>query len=217
MRNSYFCTAFCSIHMIFTQQQLLKVPVCACSTSSACSKPMGSAQERTRKTKRALCTFIPSETTQCETFCLSTAPFIVPSQIKIHSANVNNRESNSQVPKGNWPKMETLLRNSSYIFRFLRVLPCYYRRDKKEAEHYTKYFCDFFLQLLFFFPLPFQILSIASVNSLRQTFPHKMSGQVELLISKGRRTQIQSCCNFTDFTGVTGHCRWIASIYRHSF
>lgn len=204
--------------MVFTQQQLLKVPVRACSTFTVCSKHMSSAQEGMRKTKRALYTSIPSETAQCETFCLSTTAFTVPPKIKIHPASANNRGTNSQVPKGNWPKMETLLRNSSYIFRFLRVLPCYYRREKKEAECYTKYFCDFFLQLLFFsFPFPLQILGIASVNSLRQTFPRKMSGQVVLLISKDRRTQIQSCCNFTDFTGVTGHCRWIVSIYRHSF
>lgn len=194
--------------MAFTQQQLLKVPVRACSTFTVCSKHMSSAQEGMRKTKRALYTSIPSETTRD----------LLPEhhqRSKFILASVNNGGTNSQVPKGNWPKMETLLRNSSYIFRFLRVLPCYYRREKKEAERYTKYFCDFFLQLLFsFFPFPFQILGIASVNSLRQTFPRKMSGQVVLLISKDRRTQIQSCCNFTDFTG---HCRWIVSIYRHSF
>jgi len=45
-----------------------------------------------------------------------------------------------------------------------------------------------------------------------------MSGQVVLLISKDRRNQIQSWCNFTDFTGVTRHRGWIVSIiYRHSF
>lgn len=202
--------------MIFTQQQLLKVPVCACSTFNACSKHRDSAQERVRKNKKGPLHF-HSFRNNNNVRPSVWAP-LLSSKIKIHPANTSKRGTNSQDPKGNWPKMETLLRNSSYIFRFLRVLPCYYRREKKEAEHYTKYFCDFFLQLLFFFFfLPFQILSIASVNSLRQTLPHKMSGQVVLLISKDRRTQIQSCCNFTDFIGVTGHCRWIVSIYRHSF
>lgn len=64
MTNSSLCTAFCSIHMVFTQQQLLKVPVRACSTFTVCSKHMSSAQEGMRKTKRALYTSIPSETTR---------------------------------------------------------------------------------------------------------------------------------------------------------
>lgn len=168
------------------------------------------------KTKRALYTFIPSETTtmwdlQSEHHCFhQRSKFILPTRAREEPTAKIQRATD---PK--WRPCSGILHTSSASSECCPVIT----GERKRRQNITQsifvissYSCSFF-----FFFLPFQILSIASVNSLRQTLPHKMSGQVVLLISKDRRTQIQSCCNFTDFIGVTGHCRWIVSIYRHSF
>lgn len=205
------------MHRIFTQQQPLRVPVCACSTFSACSKRMGRHRKEWEKQKGPLTPpFLqkqhnvrPSVWAPLLSSCHQRPKFILPMPITEEPTSKSQRATDPE-----WRPCSGILRTSSASSECCPVIT----GERKRRHNITQsifvissYSCSFF------FSLPFQILSIASVNSLRQTFPHKMSGQVVLLISKDRRTQIQSCCNFTDFTGVTGHCRWIVSVYRHSF
>lgn len=132
---------------------------------------------------------------------------------------MSNRGTNTQVQRATDPKWRPcsgILHTSSAFSACCPVIKGERKRRQDITQSifvFSSYSCFFF-----FFSLPFQILSIASINSLRQMFPHKMSGQVVFLISKDRRNQIQPWCNFTDFTGVTGHQGCIVSIiYRHSF
>lgn len=109
-----------------------------------------------------------------------------------------------------WRPCSGILHTSSAFSACCPVI----KGERKEGRALHKVFLWFLPTAAFFFSLPFQILSIASINSQRQMFPHKMSGQVVFLISKDRRNQIQPWCNFTDFTdfpGVTGHQGWIVS------
>lgn len=158
MTNSYLCTAFCSIHMIFTQQQLLKVPVCACSTFSAANtwavhrkEPEKQKGPFTLSPLQKQHSVRPSVWALLLPSCHQRSKFILPTWITEKPTAKFQRATD---PK--WRPCSGTLRTSSASSECCPVIT----GERERRQNITqKYFCDFFLQLLLFFFFFFPSLS----------------------------------------------------------